>query len=114
MRILSVGIVRARDDSCNNADGRHDRSVCSPVAAQHVGDQPPRRTRLPLQQRAKKACLRPTVATRLDEAIEDVTLLIDGTPERAPRCPWRVTKPSSRGPNVAQPALLTREPASVY
>ena len=30
------------------------------------------------------ACRRPTVATRLGEAIEDVTLLIDGTPERAP------------------------------
>ncbi len=35
-------------------DGRQDRSVCSPVAAQRVGDHPPRRTRLPLQQRAKR------------------------------------------------------------
>ena len=34
-------------------DGRQDRSVCSPVAAQRVGDQPPRLTRLPLQQRAE-------------------------------------------------------------
>ena len=39
---------------------------------------------LPLQQRAEQACRRPTVAMRLDEAIEDVTLVIDGTPERAP------------------------------
>ena len=30
-------------------DGRHDRSVRSPVAAQLVGDQPPRRTLLALQ-----------------------------------------------------------------
>ena len=56
----------------------------SPVARQRVGDHPPRRTRLPLQQRAEQACRRPTVATRLDAAIEDVTRLIGGTPERAP------------------------------
>ena len=35
-------------------------------AAQLVGDQPPRRTLLALQQLAEKACSRPTVATRLD------------------------------------------------
>ena len=51
-------------------DGRQDRSVRSPVAAQRVGAHPPGRTRLPLQQRAEQACRRPTVATRLDEAIE--------------------------------------------
>ena len=94
-------------------DGRQDRSLRSPVAAQRVGDHPPRRTRLPLQQRAEQACRRPTVATRLDEAIEDVALLIDGAPERVP--------PSLDGdealvqvPDVAQPALSTREPARVY
>ena len=61
-------------------DRRHDRSVRRPVAAQLVGDQPPRRTLLALQQLAKKACSRPTVATRLDEDIDDVAILIDGTP----------------------------------
>ena len=65
-------------------DGRQDRSVCSPVAAQRVGDQSHGLTLLALQQRAKQACRRPAVATRLDEAIEDGTRLIDGTPESAP------------------------------
>ena len=66
------------------SDGWQDRSLRSPVARQRVGAHPPRRTRLPLQRRAEQACRRPTVATRLDAAIEDVTRLIDGTPERAP------------------------------
>ena len=35
-------------------DGRHDRSVRSPVAAQLVGDQPPRLMLLALQQLAEK------------------------------------------------------------
>ncbi len=95
-------------------DGRQDRSVRSPVAAQRVGDHPPRRTRLPLPQRAEQACRRPTVATRLDEAIERTSPSWSTARQSAPRCPWRVTKPSSRGPNVVQPALSTREPARVY
>ena len=39
----------------NVSDGRHDRSVRSPVAAQLVGDQPPRLTLLALQQLAEKS-----------------------------------------------------------
>ena len=93
-------------------DGRHDRSVRSRVAAQLVGDQPPRLTLLALQQLAEKTCGSPTVTTRLDEDIEDVAILIDGTPE--------IVSPSLDGdedlvqvPDVAQPALSTPEPASV-
>ena len=66
------------------SDGRHDRSVRSRVAAQLVGDQPPRLTLLALQQLAEKTCGSPTVTTRLDEEIEDVALLIDGAPEIVP------------------------------
>ncbi len=95
-------------------DGWQDRSVCSSVAAQRVGDHPPRRTRLPLQQRAKQACHRPTVATRLDEAIERTSPSWSTARQRERRCLWRVMKSSSRGPNVVQPALSTREPARVY
>ena len=94
-------------------DGRHDRSVRSPVAAQLVGDQPPRRTLLALQQLAEKACSRPTVATRLDEDIDDVTILIDGTPEIAPLS-LDGDEDLVQLPDVAQPALSTLEPASVY
>ena len=84
----------------------------NPVAGQLIGDQPPRRTLLALQQLAEKACGSPTVATRLDEDIDDVAILIDGTPEIVP--------PSLDGdedlvqvPDVAQPALSTPESASV-
>ena len=93
-------------------DGRHDCSVRSPVAAQLVGDQSHGLTLLALHQLAKKACGSPAVATCLDEDIEDVAIVIDGTPERVP--------PSLDGdedlvqvPGVAQPALSTFEPASV-
>ncbi len=93
-------------------DGRHDRSVRSPVAAQLVGDQPPRLTLLALQQLAEKTFGSPAVTTRLDEDIEDVAIVIDGTPEIVP--------PSLDGdedlvqvPSVAPPALSTLEPASV-
>ena len=93
-------------------DGRHDCSVRSPVAAQLVGDQSHGLTLLALQQLAKKACGSPAVAMRLDEDIDDVTILIDGAPEIMP--------PSLDGdedlvqvPSVAQPALSTLEPASV-
>ena len=98
--------VRAR------GDGRHDRSVRSPVAAQLVGDHSHGLTLLVLQQLTKKACGCPAVATRLDEDIEDVAIVIDGTPE--------IVSPSLDGdedlvevPDVAQPALSTPEPASV-
>ena len=93
-------------------DGRHDRSVRSLVAAQLVGDQSPRLTLLALQQLAEKTFGSPAVTTRLDEDIEDVAIVIDGTPEIVP--------PSLDGdedlvqvPSVAQPALSTLEPASV-
>ena len=65
-------------------DGQHDCSVRSPVAAQLVGDQSPRLTLLALQQLAEKTCGSPAVAPRLDEDIEDVAILIDGTPEIVP------------------------------
>ena len=58
-------------------NGRHDRSVHSPVAAQLVGDQPPRLTLLALQQLAEKTFGSQAVTTRLDEDIDDVAILID-------------------------------------
>ena len=94
-------------------DGRHDRSGRSPVAAQLVGDHPPRRTLLALQQLAEQACSRPTVATRLDEDIDDVPILIDGTPAIAPLS-LDGDEDLVQVPDVAPPALSTREPASVY
>ena len=65
-----------------------------------------------LQQFAKQACGSPAVATRLDENIEDVAILIDGTPEMAPLS-LDGDEDLVQVPDVAQPALATREPASV-
>ena len=94
------------------SDGRHDRSVRRPVAAQLVGDQSHGLTLLALQQLAKKACGSPTVATRLDEDIDDVAIVIDGTPEIASPAPDG-DEDLVQVPDVAQPALATSEPASV-
>ena len=93
-------------------DGWHDRSVRSAVAAQLVGDQAHGLTLLALQQLAEKACGRPAVATRLDKDIEDVAILIDGTPEIAPLA-LDGDEDLVQVPDVAQPALSTLEPASV-
>ena len=93
-------------------DGRHDRSVRRPVAAQLVGDQSHGLALLALQQLAEKACGSPAVATRLDENIEDVAILIDGTPEIA-QLSLDGDEDLVQVPDVAQPALSTREPASV-
>ena len=95
------------------SDGRHDRSVRSPVAAQLVGDQAHGLALLALQQLAEKACGRPAVATRLDENIEDVAILIDGTPEIAPLS-LDGDEDLVQVPDVAQPTLSTLEPASIY
>ena len=92
-------------------DGRTARCVALSLGSVSVTTRPGR-TRLPLQQRAEQACRRPTVATRLDEAIEDVTRLIDGTPERAPLA-LEGDEALVQVPSVAQPALSTREPARV-
>ena len=94
------------------SDGRHDRSVRNPVAAQLVGDQPPRLTLLALQQLAEKACGSPAVATRLDADIDDVAILIDGAPEIVPLS-LDGDEDFVQVPGGAQPALSTREPASV-
>ena len=45
---------------------------------------PPGLTPLTLQQLADKAFGSPAVATRLDEDVDDVAILIDGTPEIVP------------------------------
>ena len=66
---------------CAIGDGRHNLSVRSPVAAQLVGDQSHGLTFLALQQLAEKTFGSPAVTTRLDEDIDDVAIVIDGTPE---------------------------------
>ena len=65
-------------------DGRHDPSVRGAIASQLVGNEPPRRPALPLQQLSKKALGRTLIATQLNEDIDHITILINGTPEILP------------------------------
>ncbi len=62
-------------------DGRPHRSVRRAIASQLVGDQPPRRATLPLQQFAEEAFGGFPITVRLDENIHHVTILINGAPE---------------------------------
>ncbi len=62
-------------------DGRHDAPVSCGITPQLVGDQPPGRATLTLQQLTKEAFSSTSVATRLDEDIDHVPILINGTPE---------------------------------
>jgi len=62
-------------------DGRHDAPVGCGITPQLVGDQPPGWATLTLQQLTKEAFGSTSVATSLDEDIDHVTILINGTPE---------------------------------
>ena len=54
------------------------------IASQLVGHKPLGQTTLPLQQFAEKALRRRLVATRLDQNIDHLTILINRTPEILP------------------------------
>ena len=62
-------------------DGRHDVPMGRAIASQLVGDQPPRLAGLPGAQLAEEAFGGSPIAARLDENIDHVTILINGTPE---------------------------------
>ena len=67
----------------------------------------------PLQQLADQTFGSPAVATRLDEDVDDVAILIDGPPEIVPLS-LDGDEDLVQVPCVAQPALSTLEPASVF
>ena len=60
---------------------RHDLTLGRSVGAQPVGDQSPRRTALLFQQALQHALGRFGVATRLDDLIEHIAILIDSPPQ---------------------------------
>jgi hypothetical protein len=62
-------------------DGRHHCLVRRTIASQPVRHKPPARATLTLQQLTKEAFGSTSVATRLDEDIDHITILINGTPE---------------------------------
>ena len=63
---------------------RHDRPDCRTVTLQLVCDQAKRNLCLTLQEFAKETFRRTTVAPRLDEDVDHVSVLIHGTPEILP------------------------------
>ena len=65
-------------------DGWHDLAVSGAVASQLVGDEPPGWPALPLQQLTKEAFSGSPIASRLDEDIDDVAILVHRTPEILP------------------------------
>ena len=63
---------------------RHDRPECRTVTLQLVCDQAERNLSLPLQELAKEPLRCTTVASRLDEDVDHVAVLIHGPPQILP------------------------------
>ena len=59
----------------------HDRSECRTVTLQLIGNQAKRNLPLTFQEFAKEALRCTTVASRLDDDVDHVAVLIDGTPQ---------------------------------
>ena len=62
-------------------DGGHNLAVSGAVGFQLVGDQPPGRASLPLQQLAEESFSGFPITAKLDEDIEHITILIYRAPE---------------------------------
>jgi hypothetical protein len=89
-------------------DGRHDRSLRRGITPQLVRDQPPRRASLTLQQLTKEAFSRTPIATRLDEDVDHVAVLVDSTPEIVLLAP-NVDEQFIQVPRIAQATLSPLE-----
>ena len=63
---------------------RYGPAVGSRIAAKLVRDQSSRLTALPLQQHTEKACRGTPIAPGLDEDIDHIAVLVDGTPQILP------------------------------
>ena len=65
-------------------DRRHHEAMRRRVAAKLVGNQTPRRPALPFQQLAEKACGGTPIAPGLDEDVDHIAVLVNGTPQILP------------------------------
>jgi hypothetical protein len=82
---LARGLVRhfrsiVRIDVIDVCDGRHDRAMSRIITSEFIGDQPSRFTSLAFEKTAEKAFSRLSVAMALHQNINDIAVLIDGTP----------------------------------
>ncbi len=87
---------------------RHHPSVGCSVAPQLVGDQAPALASLTLQELPEEALGRTSIATRLDEDVDRVAVLVHGTPELLPLPPDGHQEPV-QVPGVAQAPLSPPE-----
>ena len=94
-------------------DGWHDLAVSGAVASQLVGDEPPGWPALPLQQLTKEAFSGSPIASRLDEDIDDVAILVHRTPEILPLT-LDGYKHLVQVPRIAEATLPSLQPASVF
>ena len=94
-------------------DGWHDLAVSGAVASQLVGDEPPGWPALPLQQLTKEAFRGSPIASRLDEDIDDVAILVHRTPEILPLT-LDGYKHLVQVPRIAEATLPSLQPASVF
>ena len=92
-------------------DRRHHGAVRRRVAPQLVRDQPARQPALSLQHLAEESYGRSAIASRLDEDVEEVAVLVDGPPEIS-ALPLNRCEESS-GPGGLHPQALTDPDVSV-
>jgi hypothetical protein len=101
--LVSAGVVD---------DGRHDRSLRRGITPQLVRDQPPRPASLTLQQLTEEAFSRTPIATRLDEDVDHVAILVNSTPEIVLLTP-DVYEEFIQVPRITQATLSPLEPTRI-
>ena len=94
-------------------DGGHDLAVSGAVAFQLVGDQPPGRASLPLQQLAEESFGGFPITARLDEDIEHITILIYRAPGVLAFALY-LYKDLVQVPRVTETTLSTLQSPSVF
>ena len=92
--------------------GRHDRAVRRRVAAQFIGDEPPRYPALVFQQLPKEARGGLPVASRLHEDVDHVAVLVHGAPQILPSALDRHEQ-LVQIPGVAHPPASAPQPPRV-
>ena len=83
------------------------------IAPQLVGDEPPGLASLAFQQFAEEASGSTPIATRLDENVDHVAVLVDSTPEIVSLAP-NVHEELIQVPRITQATLSPLEPASIF
>ena len=87
---------------------RHDDSVRCRVASELIAHEPPRLTALTLEKLAKESLCRTAIAPLLDENIDEIAILIDGTPQILPMAANR-DEDLVEMPDIAEPPLVPLE-----